>query len=859
MVVLRQLSGHVCPAATALLLFAASANAQPHGPVQTLLGVRVTESPRIDGRLDDAAWREVGAATEFTQRDPNEGQPATERTELRIVYDASAVYVGVRLFDREPDKIVRRLSRRDDSPDADRFSIYFDPHHDHLTGAMFSVSAAGSLSDEIIFNDSWNDRSWDAVWEAAVTIDAEGWSAEMRIPFSQLRFPTSERDAWGVNAQRYIQRRNEEAWLQLVPKKENGLASRMAHLTGIRGIDPPRQFEVMPYTVGRAEYIAPELAGNPFNDGSRAFAGTGIDLKYGLTSNFTINAAINPDFGQVEVDPAIVNLTAFETFFSERRPFFIEGSQILGNFGRGGANSFWGFNNAEPLIFYSRRVGRPPQGPSDGLFADRPPASTILGAVKLTGKSRSGWNVGLLEAVTAREFARLAGGERDRVEIEPLTNYFVARVQREVGRVGFGLLTTRVDRDLSDPALENLLPRRAWVLGGDAHLFLDRKRDWVITGMLAGSRVSGSPAAVTRAQRASQRYFQRPDALRLDPGATSMSGWTGRINLNRNSGNWRVNAALWGVSPGFESGDLGFTFRAGVAGFHSVFLWRKPTPDRFTRERNAWVAKWWTWDANGLVQGDGVQAFAFAKFLNYWEAGLNVGFRRRANDSWLTRGGPSMTAPAGGSAGGFAATDSRKRVSVEVSPFYSWNEYGGWGSGAYVGLTVRPTSSIRVSLGPEYSRSHSLAQYVSAVDDATAIPTFGTRYVFSDLDQTEFSMSARATWVMSPQMSLQLYSQPLLAVGDYWNIKELAAPRTFDFRPYAGQVDNPDFNFKSLKVNAVFRWEWRLGSTLYVVWTEQRDDFRDPGTFAFGRDARALLGAPPDDVLLVKVSYWLSR
>ena len=350
---------------TATLLVGAltpNVGAQPHGAVSTVQAVRVATAPRIDGHLDDEAWQAVTPATEFTQRDPDEGQPATERTEMRVVYDDAALYVGVRLHDREAGRIVRRLSRRDDFPDADRFTVYFDPHHDHLTGAMFTVSAAGSQADAIVYNDTWEDNSWDAVWDAAVSTDTEGWTVEMRIPFSQLRFPRAERDAWGINAARFIQRRNESDWLQLVPKKENGLASRMAHLTGVQGLRPPRQFEVVPYTVGRAEFIEPDAPGDPFNDGSRLFAGLGADLKYGLSSNFTLNAAINPDFGQVEVDPAVVNLTAFETFYSEKRPFFIEGSQIFGNFGQSGSNSFWGFNSAVPTIFYSRRIGRAPQG-----------------------------------------------------------------------------------------------------------------------------------------------------------------------------------------------------------------------------------------------------------------------------------------------------------------------------------------------------------------------------------------------------------------------------------------------------------------------------------------------------------------
>lgn len=880
----------------ALLLRAATTFAQGHladaadpqpADTPTVVAVRVAQPPRLDGRLDEDAWRSAAPASGFLQRDPDEGQPATERTELLIVYDDTALYVGARLFDREPQRIVRRLARRDTVADADRFTIYLDPRHDHLTGVQFQVSAAGTLADAVIYNDSWMDASWDGVWDAAVSIGDEGWTVEMRIPLSQLRFSTSDGTTWGINASRYIQRKNETDWLVLVPKKESGLASRMGHLTGLAGLRRRRTLEPLPYAVARAELIEPSAPGDPFNDGSRAFAGFGIDVKYSIGAGLTLDATVNPDFGQVEVDPAVVNLTAFETYYEERRPFFIEGAQIFGNFGRGGANWFWGFENAEPTLFYSRRIGRPPQGSVSAAFVDRPAASTILGAAKLTGKTSRGWTVGLLDAVAARETARVwEEGRAGRVEIEPLTNYFAGRVQRELGRGGFGVLATAVARDLNRSPLADLLARRAVVFGVDGYRFLDAKRDWVVTGMVATSRVDGSPAAIERLQRAPQRYYQRPDAYRLDPTATTLAGWAGRINLNRNSGLWQVNAALWGVSRGFESGDLGFTWNAGIAGAHAVLLWRKPTPDRFTRSRSLSVAKWWTWDAIGRLQRDGWYENASFQFRNYWTFSLGAGLWRRAFDSWLTRGGPIMREPAGGSVNTFASTDSRRALSVSGGTTYSWNEFGGWRVFSSLSLAIKPAPSISISLGPTFGRSHSLAQYVRTVSDPTASETFGARYVFADLDQTQLSMTTRLTWVLTPRTTFQLYAQPLLAAGDYWGFKELAKPATFDFLRYgehAGtlafdptastyEVDpdgggpapqfafsNPDFNVKSLRVNAVFRWEWRLGSTLYIVWTDERRDFSHPGDFRVGRDARALFAAPGDDVLLVKVSYWVSR
>ena len=408
----------IAPVAAAVLAVAVSAagasrpRSEP-APPPSVEAVRAGRADPVDGRLDDAAWQAALPFTDFTQRDPEEGQPATEATELRLVYDDEALYVGARLHDREPDRIVKRLSRRDEGAEADRFSIYLDPRRDRLTGVRFEVSAAGVQSDEIIYNDTWMDDSWDAVWLSEVHHDAQGWSVEMRIPFSELRFLPGESQTWGINAARFIQRKNESDWLVLVPRAESGLASRMAELTGIRGVRPRTPLVLVPYAAAGIE-LGPAEPGDPFFDGSDPFGGVGLDLRRKLGSGFALDATVNPDFGQVEVDPAVVNLTDFETFFPEKRPFFVEGAQIFDNFGRNGPNSFFGFNRSEPDLFYTRRIGRAPQGAPEGTFTSSPRATTILGAAKLTGKTASGWSVGVLEAVTGREFARWADGGRRR-------------------------------------------------------------------------------------------------------------------------------------------------------------------------------------------------------------------------------------------------------------------------------------------------------------------------------------------------------------------------------------------------------------------------------------------------------------
>jgi len=857
---------------------------------RTVRAVRTAAPPVIDGRLSEEAWERAPAATAFTQKDPDEGRPATDRTEIKVLYDDTALYIGARMFDSHPDLIDRRLSARDGDPDADRITVYLDPMHDRLTGAIFRLSASNVQQDAVLYNDSWWDTTWDAVWQSQVSVDEQGWCAELRIPLSQLRFAVREGQPWGINIERFVRRKNEYSWLEMVPKRENGLASRMLDLTGLDGLHPPRHVELLPYVAARGEYIAPSVSGNPFNDGSRYFGSAGMDVKWGVSSNLTTSATVNPDFGQVEVDPAVVNLTAFETFFQEKRPFFLEGSQIFNNFGRGGANDFWGFNNSEPQIFYSRRIGRAPQLAPDGDFVDTPSATTILGAAKLTGKTTGRWSLGLLQAVTGEENARTSLlGVRARAVVEPLTSYTVARVQRDIGRrTGLGLIATSVSRRLDTQALKDGLSGQAQTAGADAYWFVDADREWVIAGDVAGSRVAGTTTAIETLQRAPQRYYQRPDApqVELDPTRTSLSGFTGRVNLNRNRGLWRVNAALWTGSPGWESNDLGFHSTGDRSGAHGVLWMQGVRPRRFSRSRSAWIAKSWTWNYARELQFDGINGQAGNTFMNYWAAGANFGTRRRVLDDRLTRGGPSAVATGGGFWNVYLNTDTRKPFSISASYNRNWAQEGGWSRNASVSFNVKPSPRVTVSTGPQWIESRTIAQYVATEVDSTAIATYGGRYVFGELGQQQLTMTTRVGVIVTPTVSVQVYAQPLLAIGDYRDFKELARPRTFDFlhygtagstiaydpvtRLYAVDPDatgaapaftfsDPDFNFKSLRLNAVFRWELKPGSALYAVWTRQQVDDSNPGVFVPGRDAHALLAARGDDVLLVKLAYWLGR
>jgi len=861
----------------------------PAAGSRQLTAVRTAGKIVLDGRLDEADWSRATPAAGFLQRDPDEGKTATEATEVRILYDDAAIYVGARMFDGEPGRIARRLTRRDGDTEgiADSITIGLDPLLDRLTGAWFTVSASGTLGDGVLFNDSSDDDTWDAVWSAEVSTDDRGWTAEMRIPFSQLRFQSGDRQVWGVNIMRQVQRTNEETWWILVPKNESGMVSRFGNLVGLDGIRSRRHLEVLPYATARSEFNATAEPGDPFNDGRTGAVGAGVDLKWGFTSNMTMDATVNPDFGQVEVDPAVVNLTAFETFYEERRPFFIEGSQAFSRFGRNGATGFMGFNRTNPTIFYSRRIGRTPQGPAAGEYVDRPSATTILGAAKLTGKTSRGWTVNFIDAATAREYADTATGDaRGRTEVEPLTNYLAMRARRDIGqRAGFGVLTTAVNRDLGTPALTAQLPGSAVVFGGDGHWFFTNKRDYVVTGSLTGSRVAGSTAAMTRLQRSSARYYQRPDATHLtfDPNATTLAGWSLQSDFNRNSGKVRPNASFWAVSPGFEVNDAGFVSNVDRMGMHAALVFLEPTPDRFSRSRSLFVGKWNVWNFAHDAMSDGLFSQFNATLRNYWSVSVTALGTRWAYSDRMTRGGPIMRAPGGWQTSAELEGDERKPVVWSVQGEYESSSDGSWSGKGEVSFTFKPLPSLEIRFGPEFTRQLAYAQYVRTVTDPAVTAMYGKRYVFGAIDQTELVMDTRVNVILSPKMSIQAYIQPLLSVGRYSGFKEPAQPRTYDFlrygvdggaitfNPEAGAylvqpsvgspfvIPNPDFNVTSLRVNAVYRWEFKPGSTLYVVWTQQREDEEAQGRFAFNQDISRMMRAPGDNVFMVKMSYWFSR
>jgi hypothetical protein len=538
----------------------------------------------IDGKLTEQVWASNIGFNNFIQRDPVEGVSPTEKTEIKIAYDENSLYLAAKMYDTSPDSILARLTRRDEWVDCDNIVLGLDPYNDKRSGYYFGINAAGTQLDGVFYNDTWDDDSWDGVWEGKINKDNDGWTAEMKIPFSQMRFNRSETMVWGINFRRVIARKNEYDFLVFIPKKESGFVSHFASLNGLENISGGRKVEILPYVTGRAEYLQHE-DGDPFNNGSNYIPGVGADLKMGVGSNLNLNATVNPDFGQVEIDPAVINLSDVETFFEEKRPFFIEGSTIF-NFGYGGAQNYWGFNWSGPDFFYSRRIGRQPQGsiPDEADYADFPTGTHIIAAGKLTGKLADSWNVGTIQNVTKREYAKISSnGVRSETEIEPLSYYGIFRGQNEFadGQQGLGFISTIALRDFKDDRLRNEINKSALTFGLDGWTFLDSSKTWVLAGWTGVSSVSGNQQRMIDLQESSRHYFQRPDAshVNVDSNRTSLTGYAGRIVLNKQRGNFFVNTAFGFINPAFDVNDLGFLYRADLINWHAGagYYWSDPT------------------------------------------------------------------------------------------------------------------------------------------------------------------------------------------------------------------------------------------------------------------------------------------
>ena len=863
---------------------------RPHEQAPAAVAARRNGPVSIDGRLDEAAWQAATPVTDFRQYDPNEGQPASEKTEARILIDDDAIYIGMRLFDSQPKLIQSQLARRDESIEGDLVEVTLDSYHDHLTAFIFRLSAGGARRDATIAPNGNSDNSWDAVWESGASIDSLGWVAELRIPLSQLRYNRNvSEQTWGLQLARKIARKAEIAQFSFTPKTQQQGINRYGHLTGLGNLRSVRKIELVPYAL--AKNANPGAASNdPFQKRNELKPGAGLDAKIGLTSNLTLDATFNPDFGQVEVDPAVVNLSAFETFFPERRPFFIEGSNIFSFGDMRTQNSSNGFT-----FFHTRRIGRQPQRSIDGddvAFVDTPNETTIAAAAKLTGRSGGGWSIGVLDAVTTREEARFrdVAGDDHRTIVEPRANYFIGRLKRDLrqGNSTVGFAATAVNRDLEDDALTPLFRKAAYVGGLDwQHSW--KNRTWAFDGAFVVTHNVGSAEAIDALQTAPQRYLQRPDRehYRRDPTKTSLTGYVHEMTLAKTSGlHWTGTLTYQDYNPNFEINESGFLGETDMRGIAPLIAYSENRPGKYLRNYQQYLFWNPSWTYDGDMTFNGVGSISTFELKNFWNYFIRFDWRPPVLDMGLTRGGPMAGVVRSGGAQFQVNSDRRKRYTYGLYTSYSYNVAGGRGVNIQPYTTLRPTTALRISLNPTWNRTHAIAQFVTRVTDPLATTTFGSRYIFATIDQRTLAMVTRVDWTFTPKLSLQVFAQPLIASGDFKDYKEFDRPRSFAFQIYGkdkgtitrddatdqytvdpdGPGDAPsfsfnerDFNRRSLRGNAVLRWEYRPGSALFLVWQQSRFGSIPDGEFDFGRDADALVNTQPQNVFVIKGTWWIGR
>jgi hypothetical protein len=813
---------------------------------------RAAVPPIIDGRDNDPVWRSTPVITQFLEARPSEGATPKLETEARVAYDAHNLYVLVRAFDPHPDSIVALLSRRDDQTASDQIILLLDSYHDRRTGYEFAVNPVGVKADYAIYNDGNEDVAWDAIWDVATRVDSLGWTAEYRIPLSQLRYSAQGDGTFGILIWRVIERHTETVTWPLYRSSKSGFVSQFGELTGLVDLGSPSDAEITPYVVTKS------VEGPASSDFARSQKFTaGGDLKYRIASNLLLNATANPDFGQVEADPSVLNLGAFETFFSERRPFFVEGKGVFDfpvncvvvvdcNTGEG--------------LFYSRRIGRSPQ--LSDIYEDEPSATStpILGAGKVTGRLTGGLSVGVLDAVTGRVSDSVG------TTLEPTTNYTVIRGNQDYhhgdGSVGF--ILTGVNRWL-DTSSTPYLHRSAYAGGIDARRrFAGR---FEVSGSFDVSRVAGSAAVIGGTQRTTVHLYQRPDGpLTFDSTRTSLSGSNLELRFAKVGGKrLHFETAYQRRSPGFEINDIGFLQQADQQAWTTWAALAFLTPNRVFQQLRWNFNNWDYWSAGGLPTERALNTNVHTQFTNRWwlHLGGTVGQLGTTYCDRCARGGPAIRqdpylAPWGGIQG-----DNRKALVP-----YFWVNYfrGDQGRSSRISLSpeldLKVASRFTTSLSAGYTRNRNDTQYFGTFTDSVG----ALHYTFAHLEQKTLSLTWRLDYTFTPTASLQIYASPFVSKGTYSDVREVGQPQArayaARYQPYGDSAvagEPGGFNVQAFRSNVVFRWEYRRGSTLFLVWSQGREDSADlEGTISFAGDLRHLFNQRSNDTFLVKVSYWLA-
>jgi hypothetical protein len=848
----------------------------PGAPGKVATAVRVENGAiNLDGGLNDAVWAQAVPITDFMQKEPNVGAAPTNRMEVRFVYDDNALYVGAKMYSSDPAGIQAPLGPRDGvQAEAEHISLSFDTFLDRRTAYTFGVTASGVRLDRYHSrDDEGGDNGFNPVWEAATRIDEDGWTAELWIPFTQLRFADQPLQIWGLNVRRFIPTLEEEVYWVMVPRTEQGWASRFGDLHGIEGVRPSRRVELMPFVVASTTMNANRDLDNPFDDGRNLIGRAGLDLKMGVGPNMTLDATFNPDFGQVEADPAEVNLSAFASRFPERRPFFTEGSDLL--------------NLRHPNVFYSRRIGSAPAGRASGDYVDRPETSSILGAAKLTGRLPSGRSIGVLAAVTAEEHAEVYNIETDefsKVRVGAYAGYGLVRVQQDYGQgSNASVLVGALRRDVGEgDALSPLLVRTALVVGTDG-LMRIRNGEYEWAYALVGSFVEGDNDAMTAIQRSSSHYMQRPDKTYglIDPTRESLSGASLTTSFNRVAGeHWLFGASTKIDTPTFETNDIAQLNGADGIQPNVNLTYRETRPGSVFRQYSIRLNQGNEWNFGLERQAGSVGSTVNVTWLNFWTTSIGVTRDFRTRNAGLTRGGPLMGGPSGWRANvnlGNRAT-AQNRVSGGIS--VSRNELDGKSISGNVSFSFRPGPRWQLSIRPSYNKTTDAQQYISTLSGGRQ-ETFGSRYIFAYIDRNTLSSEVRMSLTVKPDLTFDLYAEPFAASGRYYDYGELLEPGSLDRLQYGLEgtgttrvveadgdqvitaggapftLRNRDFNVRSFNSNAVLRWEWRPGSTMYLVWQQSRDYDATLSTPVGIGDVFRSVNAPGSNILLFKTSWWL--
>ncbi|MGQ8335273.1 DUF5916 domain-containing protein [Sunxiuqinia sp. A32] len=837
----------------------------------------------IDGNPNEIAWAKASWLNDFIQFEPYEGIAPSQKTEFAILYDQNYIYVAFIAYDSSPDSIVQRMTRRD-AMDGDFVAIQFDSYHDKRTAFSFLVSAAGIKSEFIVSNDGEReDKTWDPIWWVKTSNDEKGWYAEMKIPLTQLRFEESDDYTWGLQVGRYVFRKDELSLWQQVSKKQSGWVSLYGELTGLKNIKPQKVLAIMPYIVARTDRFEKD-ASNPFTaTGKDSKLNVGLDGKIGLTNNLTMDFTVNPDFGQIEADPSEVNLTTFETFFEEKRPFFIEGKNIL-NF----PLMFGDGDLADENLFYSRRIGRRPHHTpdiDDSHYMEIPEFTSIAGAAKITGKTKNGLSVGFLESVTTEEFANISNGIAYEEKVEPLTNYMVGRMQKDFdeGNTVIGGMFTAVNRKINDDHLDFL--HTAAYTGGFDVVHKWKNKIWEVSLSSYFSHVQGSEEAITETQKSWTHNFQRPDAnhVSLDTTRTSLTGQGGKCVLGKFGGKFKFMLATAWKSPELELNDIGFMRQADNI-MEVVWIgYRIYEPFSIFRNYSINFNQWLNWNFDGEQTGPGGNINMHMQFKNYWYLSMGGNINGESLETTELRGGPALLTPGYKNIWAYIGTNEQKKLSFDSHfNILRGNEKNNWKHENYsVGFKYLPTKNLKITISPEYSINKKELQYIDQFEHNST-----TDYIFGTIDQKTLSMSIRLNYNITPDLSIQYWGQPFIASGKYNSLKKITNSRANDytdrFHTFTNEeiqfnssndlysifksgaeelytIENPNFNVKEFLSNMVVRWEYLPGSTLFLVWSQNRNQDDSSGNFNLKNNLDELFDTKPYNVFLLKLSYRFGR